>query len=125
MADGAGRPPFVPTSEQRAVVTGMAAIGVRHELICSRIINPATGAPIDRKTLRRTFREELAGGMVEANQLMATSVFQSGINGNLGAQIWWLKNRAPDEWKDRTEQLHGGVPGSPIQIIAGTPDAEV
>ena len=50
------------------MVQGMAAVGVRQDLICTQVRNRATGAPIDRKTLRRAFRAELTAGMIEATQ---------------------------------------------------------
>jgi hypothetical protein len=98
-ADGRGAPD----------VQGMAAVGVRQDLICTQIRNRATGAPIHRKTLRRAFRAELTAGMIEATRAVITALFENAVvHRNVTAQIFWLKNRAPNEWRDRTEREHGG-----------------
>lgn len=49
-----------------------------------------------------------------ANQLVVNALFMNAtVNMNPTAQIFWLKNRLPDEWKDRREpamlqQINGG-----------------
>ena len=61
------------------MVQGMAAVGVRQDLICTQVRNRATGAPIDRKTLRRAFRAELDAGMIEATQAVIIALFENAI----------------------------------------------
>ncbi len=34
---------------------------------------------------------------------VSNALFQNAMQGNVTAQIFYLKNRAPDEWKDRQE----------------------
>ena len=34
---------------------------------------------------------------------MESALYESAIKGNLGAQVFFLKNRASDRWRDRTE----------------------
>jgi len=46
-------------------------------------------------------------------------LFKSAISGNVTAQIFWLKNRAPDRWRDRYEQNMGG--DFNIKIISAVP----
>ncbi len=41
-------------------------------------------------------------------QVMEDALFQSGIKGNVVAQIFWLKNRGGGEWKDKQEIEHSG-----------------
>ena len=31
------------------------------------------------------------------------ALFKSALDGNVTAQIFWLKNRRPDKWRDRQE----------------------
>jgi hypothetical protein len=67
---GAGRPmskKFAPTVEQRGNVEAMTGFGISREEICLLIKNPETGKPIDRKTLRLHFPEEIATGHTRAN----------------------------------------------------------
>ena len=33
------------------------------------------------------------------------ALFNSAINGNVTAMIFWLKNRRPDKWKDKKEPM--------------------
>lgn len=32
------------------------------------------------------------------------------------AAIFWLKNRRPDEWRDKQQHEHGGIDGAPLVI---------
>jgi hypothetical protein len=135
-----GRPPFEATAQQRNQVTMLAACGTRHEIIARHF-------GIDRKTLRKHFKAELKEGRVDANALVAKSLFASAINGNIVAQIFWLKTRA--NWKETsTHELTGNafaaldigisfanggpgrprvesaIPGSDIDGVFVTPPAE-
>lgn len=40
------------------------------------------------------------------------------------AAIFWLKNRKPEEWRDRTVTEHTGANGAPIAIAAVTKNAD-
>ena len=44
---GAGRPPFIPTKEQRRMVSVLAGVGRPHKEIATLVVNPRTGKPID------------------------------------------------------------------------------
>ena len=50
------------------------------------------------KTLRKRFREELDRGVAEANAMVAGYLFNSAKQGNVSAQIFWLKIRA--HWRE-------------------------
>jgi hypothetical protein len=47
---------------------------------------------------------------------VANALFQSAKGGNITAQIFYLKNRAPGDWKDRKHNEHTGQDGGPIVI---------
>ena len=96
---------FVPTDEQRLKVTTLVAAGVRHELIVRQIINPESGEPIDPKTLRRAFEEEIASATVDAVAMVANALFEQAMGDgpqSVTAKIFFLKNRAPDEWREKS-----------------------
>jgi len=97
--------PFEPTSKDRAAVTTLAAVGNRHEVI-------ARALQIDKKTLRKYFRKELAEARTDANAKMAQSLYVSGLNGNTTAQIFWLKTRGG--WREVTHLAHTGPDGEPL-----------
>jgi hypothetical protein len=66
---------------------------------------------IDPKTLRKCYREELDLGETKANAQVAGFLFNSAKNGNVTAQIFWLKTRA--RWKEMpAEQRHSGSLGA-------------
>lgn len=49
--------------------------------------------------------DALKRGEAAAVGEVENALYKSAINGNLGAQVFFLKNRASDRWKDRTEQV--------------------
>ena len=59
---------------------------------------------IDAKTLRKHYRDELDLGAVKANAQVAGFLFNSARNGNVTAQIFWLKTRA--RWKEAPSEHH-------------------
>ncbi|MGE3990874.1 hypothetical protein [Pseudorhodoplanes sp.] len=87
-----------PDPGQRRQVEAMAAYGIPADDI-ARVVG------IDAKTLRKHYREELDLGSVKANAQVAGFLFNSARNGNVTAQIFWLKTRA--RWKETpSEHLH-------------------
>ncbi len=69
---------------------------------------------IDPKTLRKHYREELDLGGVKANAQVAGFLFNSARNGNVTAQIFWLKTRA--QWKETVVNEVVGKDGGPIRM---------
>lgn len=99
---GVGRPPFRPTDEQRAHVETLAGLGLKREEIVLLVTNPATGRPIDEKTLSKHFAAELARGGPKANAKIAQSLFRKATGDgsqSVTAAIWWTKCRMG--WKER------------------------
>lgn len=81
--------------ETRALVKKMAMCAINQEAI-ARFLD------ISHDTLSRNFREELDTAMTHANTQVAYSLFQNALNGNVAAQIFWLKCRA--RWKAEPEE---------------------
>jgi hypothetical protein len=76
---------------QRRQVEAMAAYGIpEHDI--ARVLS------IDPKTLRKYYRDELDLGEAKANAQVAGFLFNAAKNGNVTAQIFWLKTRA--RWKE-------------------------
>ena len=84
-----------PDPAQRRQVETLAAYGIP-ETDISRVV------AIDAKTLRKHYRDELDLGQTKANAQVAGFLFNSARNGNVTAQIFWLKNRA--QWKEAPTQ---------------------
>jgi hypothetical protein len=124
-----GRRAHQPDPGQRKRVETLAAYGIpggrrdhRGVGVCAERVETlaAYGIPeadtsnvvgIDPKTLRKHYRDELDFGETKANAQVAGFLFTAARNGNVTAQIFWLKTRA--RWKEGpTELRHSGALGS-------------
>ena len=95
-----GRRAHRPDPAQRKQVETLAAYGIP-EADISRVVG------IDPKTLRKHYRDELDMGETKANAQVAGFLFNSARNGNVSAQIFWLKTRA--RWREVPMELkHSG-----------------
>ena len=57
-------------------------------------------------------------GEAEGIKKVANALFDNALSGNTTAQIFFLKNRAPDEWKDRVpEMVPQAAPPTRIEIV--------
>jgi hypothetical protein len=92
-----GRRAHQPDPSQRRQVEALAAYGIP-EADISRVV------AIDPKTLRKHYREELDLGETKANAQVAGFLFNSAKNGNVTAQIFWLKTRA--RWREPPTDLN-------------------
>jgi hypothetical protein len=98
-----GRRAHKPDPAQRRQVEAMAAYGIP-ETDIARVLF------VDPKTLRKHYREELDLGETKANAQVAGYLFNSAKNGNVTAQIFWLKTRA--KWRETPLELkHSGSIG--------------
>jgi len=68
-----GRPPFVPTDEQRELVKQMAIAGIDPSSMAIMIRWPDSDKPISRKTLYEKFPDELVQGVVHTNIRVAAA----------------------------------------------------
>jgi hypothetical protein len=88
---------YEPTEKARTLVRKLSMLGVPQEKIAMKL-------GIGHKTLRKHFREDLDEGDVEANAQVAGKLYTNAMNGNVIAQIFWLK--AQGGWVDRREVNH-------------------
>ena len=114
------RAPHKPTAETQAQVEALSGYGVRHDEI-------ALYLDIDPKTLRKHYRLQLDKGTVKANVGVARALHKNATEGNVTAQIFWLKARA--QWRDRPE-VGDGDDETPapvaitVQVVNGRKNAE-
>jgi len=95
-----GRRAHKPDPSLRRQVEALAAYGIP-ETDIGRVVG------IDPKTLRKHYREELDLGEAKANAQVAGYLFNAAKNGNVTAQIFWLKTRA--KWRETPVELkHSG-----------------
>jgi hypothetical protein len=104
---------FVVNEAVREKVRHLAGIGVRQDDI-ARIVGCAP------KTLRKRCRDDLDGGVAEANALVSGYLFAAAKKGNVTAQIFWLKTRA--RWRERAASDdpaagNDAEAGSPVVLL--------
>ena len=85
-----------PTAETRSNVKALASVGTTQEHI-------AIYLGIDVKTLRKHYRRELDTSLIIANSNVAKSLYKNANDGNVTAQIFWLKTKGG--WSERKAQL--------------------
>ena len=86
----------VPTDENREMVVMMSANGVKHK-------EQAQILGTNDNTLRQYYRRELDYGKTRANARVAGALFSKAMEGNVTAQIFWLKSQAGYREADRLE----------------------
>ena len=109
----AGRPKFEITDEILRKVEALAAQGLSQEQIASCI--GCSLATISRRKLdNEKFDAAIKNGNAKGIATVTNALFQNAKGGNLGAQIFYLKNRAG--WRDKQEVEQSGPGGGPIQV---------
>ena len=103
-----GRPPHLPDADTQKQVYELSKVGTRYEDI-------ATMLSISADTLTKYYPEELKNGRIEANAVIAGTLYEKAKSGDTTSMIFWLKSRA--QWKETQKHEHGGDPdGEPIQV---------
>ncbi len=59
----------------------------------------------------KDFDEKVLAIIESRTQVVEDALYVGASKGNVIAQIFWLKNRAKDRWKDKQEYEHSGVIG--------------
>src|SRR5271163_116944 len=90
-APAVSRKAFAVNEAVREKVRHLAGIGVRQDDI-AKIIGCTP------KTLRERCRDDLDRGVAEANATVSGYLFAAAKEGNVTAQIFWLKTRA--HWRE-------------------------
>ncbi|MDB4627183.1 helix-turn-helix domain-containing protein [bacterium] len=54
------------------------------------------------------FSLALKKGKLEADSKVAASLYKNALEGNTTAQIFWLKNRQSNQWREKQQLEHGG-----------------
>lgn len=86
----------------------LAALGLTDEEIADFI-------GVCRKTLHTMKKENerflhtIKMGKLKADSKVISSLYEQATQGNVTAQIYWLKNRRSAEWRDRQDIEHSGT----------------
>ena len=95
------------TPEGLLLLEGWARDGLVVEQITERIgINPAT--LYDWKKKYPEISNALKKGKQVIDYQVENALLNNALNGDTTAQIFWLKNRRPDKWRDKRDVEHSG-----------------
>ena len=94
-------------------VETLAAQGLTNEQI-ARCLGIAQSTLYKWQDEKSDFSEAIKSGKAKGIATISNALFQSGKGGNITAQIFYLKNRYPEEWKDRRETILAGDADNPL-----------
>lgn len=106
--EGAGRPAFEPTADERKQVEALSGYGLPVEQIAILV-----RGGIGLETLYKYFSEEMTSGKAKANAKVGQTLFQKAMAGDTAAAIWWSKSQM--RWKEKVEHEHTGAGGGPMK----------
>jgi len=100
-----GRPPYIKKEDDAKLVEALTIAGVTQTLI-AKIVK------ISEPTLRKNFRKELDTSKARANAVISQALFKKAKDGNVVAQIFWLKTQAG--WKEKNYHELTGKDGDKL-----------
>ena len=100
-----GRPPYIKTDEDSKTVEALAIAGCKQSLIADIV-------KVSEPTLRKNFRKELDTSKARANAVISQALFKKAKDGNVVAQIFWLKTQAG--WKEKNYHELTGKDGDKL-----------
>ena len=101
----AGRPPYKVTKEILDKVETLAAQGLNELQIC-HCIGWSKDTLIRKKKQYKELSEAIKRGKSKGIALVTSELLKKIKLGDTTAQIFYLKNRAPEEWRDRRENVN-------------------
>mgnify|MGYP003117343706 FL=1 len=100
-----GRPSYIKKDDDAKLVEALAIAGVTQTLIAQIV-------KISEPTLRKNFRKELDTSKARANAIISQALFKKAKDGNVVAQIFWLKTQAG--WKEKNYHELTGKDGDKL-----------
>lgn len=99
----AGRPPIEITDKMLKETERMAGQGLTKEQI-ARCLGFSITTLMEKQKQIPEFLESIKKGQAKGLETITNALFKSANEGSNTAQIFYLKNRGPESWKDRVEQ---------------------
>ena len=84
------------------LVEGWARDGLTDEQIAENL-GISTSTFYDYKSKHSEFSVSLKKGKEVVDYEVENALLKNALSGNITAQIFWLKNRKPKQWKDKVE----------------------
>jgi len=93
------KPGRKPINLDHREIERLAGMGLSERQICATLgINPST---LTRKKHQKSIKSALEKGRASALALVSSKLFDNALEGKETSAIFYLKNRDPDNWKDR------------------------
>ena len=108
-----GRPQFEVTEDVIKKVESLASQGLTLEQI-ARVLGICYQTLNEKKKEFSEFSDAIKSGQAKGVATIANALFNNAKSGNTTAQIFFLKNRAPIEWRDKHDHEHSGPGGKPL-----------
>jgi hypothetical protein len=70
----------------------------------------------DWKVTHECFAEAMSTGKHKADAKVVGALYKNAVGGNVTAQIFWLKNRRKEDWRDKVDHSLTGPDGGPVQF---------
>ena len=115
--------PFEITPEVLERIEHYGSLGLTQTQIAHNLgINESTLTR--KKGSDEQVAQAIKRGLDRGIQEVTNALKDNAMSGNLGAQCFYLKNRAPDSWSDRQDIHHSGNVGFDVIDYTGDSDAE-
>ena len=112
-----GRPPFEVTDEVLIKVQSLASQGLTKKQI-AKVLGICYMTLNRNEKKNSEFSDAIKEGQAKGVATITNALFKSAKAGQVTSMIFWLKNRAPDEWKDRVPEItHHVAPPTRIEIV--------
>ena len=119
---GRGRPQFEITEDVIKKVESLASQGLTLDQI-ARVLGICYQTLNEKKKEFSDFSDAIASGQAKGVAAISNALFNNAKKGNTTAQMFYLKNRAPIEWRDKHDYEHSGPGGkdlNPPKIVVIT-----
>jgi len=100
-----GRPSYEKSNDDTKLVEALSIAGVTQTLIAQIL-------KISEPTLRKHYRDQLDTSKARANAIISQALFKRAKDGNVLAQIFWLKTQAG--WREKNYHEITGKDGDPL-----------
>lgn len=119
-----GRPCFIITEELCQRVRELAAQGLSERQVAS-VLGVHQSTLIRKKKQHSSFLNAIEQGKAEGVAQVSNALFRKALDGNVTAQMFFLKTRDPENWADRKETRESELVSSLPRKKAEHSDLEV
>ena len=109
-----GRPPIVIDEAMLIQTEALASQGCSKTEI-ARVIGMGLSTLMEKQKAIPEFLEAIKRGQAKGVATICNSLFQTAKGGNVTAQIFFLKNRSAENWKDRVPEGTGVEDQQPVK----------